>query len=381
MTRQVFISFALLAVGLIIVIGLLLLKRDTSIPTFKGEIFLRQIGANFNIQHAKWLAGEWNGPRVGPKWQESLKEILSLKPAILRLSMQWENIETRLNHYDFSEIDEALELCEGAGVPVILCLGVKSPRWPEVHLPDFYQVAATEGAKNKELNTSPTGIKQPLLAFVATAARRYGQDPRIQAFQIENEPLEPFGDPALSVNLGFLKAEITLVRERSEKPLMVTFGAGLTNPVLSEAKAVRQTILDQLLTLDVDWIGLDLYQKGVVRKPLIGDVQFNASGDHWQLAADFVGQIRRAGKKAVIAELQMEPWEADASKMDFRDPQGNVSLKPADLISIYGRASELTIEPILLWGLEFQVACKHQGNSAWWEATKQIMKYQRRPRR
>jgi hypothetical protein len=355
--------------------GLEVHNTPRPIPVFvsRGRKKTRQFGANFSIPYAKWLSGKWGGPGVGPSWQESLRTILSLGVNPIRLSLQWNQID----EHGFEEIDAAVKMIGNYGSSAIICAGAKTPQWPEVHLPDRYRAKALSrgpGVGKHELNTFPgsDGIHDELLEFVGKIVTRYRNNKAVVAFQLENEPLEPFGDPKLSVSYAFLKEEVKLARSLTAKPLMVNFGAGLTGS-LSQMKEQRYAILMQLLELDVDWIGLDLYQRGYIKVwgPII--VSFQADYEHWRIAHDFVRIIEQAGKRARIAELQMGPWEADRSKVNYANPEGNRSLRPAELSQIVSNTVELDSDGILLWELEFQVACAHAGNPAWINETRRIM--------
>lgn len=337
---------------------------------------IKHVGASFVISHAKWLSGEWGGPGVGPKWQDSLEQILELGLSPIRLAVQWDQVEKAQGQFDFTEIDEALAICAKHRAKVILCVGAKTPRWPEVHLPDFCKSAAT-AIPGDELDTSDSGIGIWLGQYIETTVKRYANNPTVEAFQIENEPLEAFGDPKRSIPLASLSNESRAAHrivESTIQSIAVTMGAGLTG-TLGQMKTEYQQILDHLMggLIASDWVGLDLYQKGYGR--LYGITgSFTAGADEWLQAQEFVRRIKAAGKQPFVAELQAEPWEADSDRLDYKNPTGNRSFAPADCLTVFDRASKIGVDTILLWGLEFQVACSKQGNQAWLNATRQIIK-------
>lgn len=331
-----------------------------------------QIGTTFSVDYAKWLAGDWGGPVAGPPWQQSLKTILTYGLSPIRLAVPWNSIELEPGKYDFAVLDEMIEICHQQDSKIILCLGVKSPRWPEVHLPAFYRhfIAGRSRPFSRRLKLD-NGLDAVLNRFLAVMANRYGDDERVNWFQIENEPLEPFGDPALAVPYAFLAKEIELVQAITDKPLLVTFGAGLTGD-FRLMRHRRQQILDQLSALPVDAIGLDLYVSGFVNYGRLTG-QFKASDVHWKIAKGFIEQIKAAGKEPMITELQFEPWEADIAKIDMKNAAGNKSLAPPDLDAVWQAAVELEVSTILVWGLEFQVACAKSGNDQWLTKTARLI--------
>lgn len=381
-------SWLRIGVGLVALVGgLLIAYRQMLRPTMTGAAApvpfhsFRYVGASFSINHTKWLSDEWGGPGTGKQWETVLDELLDLDIGCLRLAVQWNQVERSDGNFDFTEVEYVLDRCQVRGVPVLLCVGVKAPRWPEVHLPQQYKaLAQTQGDElaSHELNTTKQGISKPLRRYVRTMLERYGNDPRVEAIQIENEPLEPFGNPKLSVALATLKEEVELARTKTSKPIAVTFGAGLTG-TLDRMKRQRQQILDDLLSLKTDWVGLDLYQRGFVRYGSLPSWPFNASNEHWRIADRFMEQVRVTGKVPFLAELQAEPWETDPNRVDFHHPDGNGSLTPASYAAVLRNACQLTgVDRVYLWGLEFQLACANQGNTAWLEVTKDFL--QKRPK-
>lgn len=331
-----------------------------------------QIGTTFSVDYARWLAGEWGGPAAGPPWQQSLKTILSYNLSPIRLAAPWNSIELEPGQYDFTILDEIIKICHQQESKIILCLGVKSPRWPEVHLPAFYRSFLTGRSRSfsRQLKFD-SELDAALNRFLNVMAKRYGDDERVSWFQIENEPLEPFGDPALAVPYSHLAEEINLVKTITDKPLLVTFGAGLTGD-FRLMRHRRQRILDQLMALPVDAIGLDLYVSGFVNYGRLTG-QFKASKAHWEIANGFIEQIKAAGKEPMISELQFEPWEADIAKIDLQNADGNKSLVPGDLAAVWQSALKLEVATILVWGLEFQVACARRGNRRWLTETAKLI--------
>ncbi len=340
---------------------------------------VKRIGTTYSITHARWRRGEFGGQGAGPDWQVGLKR-LPKGISVVRLSLEWDEIEKAPGQYDWELVDQAVKICGQMGVRLIICVGVKTPRYPEVHLPSFYR----DRALGRSPEVGPTelnlpAIREELLAFIEAIVRHYRDEKRVEGFQIENEPLEPFGDPGLSVPFSFLREEVELVRSLTKgtgKTLAVTMGAGLTEPYDRMARDY-QAYLEQLLSLDVDRIGLDLYQHGYVGMGpswFRWTKEFWASEWHWVLLRRFVEQIKAAGKTPYVAECQAEPWEVDPAAVNFTDPNGNRSLTPESYKEIFARASGLGCDDLFIWGWEFQAACENVGNRSWREATETIIR-------
>jgi hypothetical protein len=92
-----------------------------------------------------------------------------------RLVSYWSQLEPQEGKYDFSLLDWQFEKAEAANAKVTLSLGLRQPRWPECHAPDW--------AKKK-----PIGEVQPQLeAFMAAVVQRYKDSPALASYQVENE--------------------------------------------------------------------------------------------------------------------------------------------------------------------------------------------------
>ena len=74
----------------------------------------------------------------------------------IRIGAYWNQIEVSPDNFDFSKLLYLLTKYEQANQPVILTLGVKAPRWPEYHWPDF--------VVNKTLSDPKT--LQQILSFI-----------------------------------------------------------------------------------------------------------------------------------------------------------------------------------------------------------------------
>lgn len=342
------------------------------------------IGASFTISHAMWLNGKFfggpygNGEAVGPPWQESLREIANSGVSTIRLSMPWDLVEPEQGTFNWRELDEALTICEQAGVEVVMCFGVKTPRHPEYHPPAWIKAevetrVALKPPKGKkrhpDLPQVPFASDSVLAAtpkareainrYIAEGIKRYRDRKSIIAWQVENEPLT-FTTP---LALSQVSKEVDLARslDPNKRPILVTTWTAVdVIPSLSQfwGKAV-----EQIFPLG-DIIGFDCYVSGR---------EWQAIEGHWLLIDQWMDEARKQGKKVLIAEWQSEPWWKKDERMDFKNPNGNPSFNPTRYLETFPRAIALKPEKIFLWGLEFQIACKKQGNDAWWKATQAII--------
>ena len=93
----------------------------------------------------------------------------------LRLVSYWKDIERVEGTYDFSELDWQFRKAEQAGVEVSLAIGLRQPRWPECHGPEWAMAKPME-EWSKDLKT-----------FMGAVIERYKTSPALKEYQLENE--------------------------------------------------------------------------------------------------------------------------------------------------------------------------------------------------
>lgn len=99
-----------------------------------------------------------------------------------RLVSYWDQLEPSKGNYDFSSLDWQFQKAETAHAKVSLALGLRQPRWPECHIPNW---AANE----------PDDQWQPQLSsFITAVVNHYKNSPSLESYQLENEYfLQGFG--------------------------------------------------------------------------------------------------------------------------------------------------------------------------------------------
>lgn len=359
-------------------------------PQKNGTLKVR-IGASFTISHAMWLNGSWGGPKgdesaIGPIWQQSLQDIIYAGFNPIRLSHPWDLLEPKRGKFNWRDLDEAVDICEKAGVDVVLCLGVKSPRYPEYHAPAWIKDKVMAPVKPKDDEDSLQRIiklppeiellkgvipamvlaynehsRDAIDTFLAEAVGRYRDRKCIKWWQVENEPLM-FSQP---LAISRIKEEIELVRalDQRGRPVMITTHCAVDVPL--DWAQYWTPAIERIVPLG-DIVGFDVYYSSH---------KFHIEPEgHFHLIDKWIKAARGKGKKVWIAEWQAEPWE-EGQKMDFADPLGNLSLTPSEYeVRFKEWALGRKADVVLFWGLEFQLACKHQGNSGWWDTSLRILR-------
>jgi len=157
-------------------------------------------GATFSRPYAQFLGLDWRAAYIASLDDLGLRR--------LRLPAYWEDIEPTPGQYDFSDLDWQVAEASKRGVSVIISVGIKQPRWPECHLPSW---AAGRGE---------TEIQRRALTMIAAVVEHYRFEKAISVWQVENEPLLPFGvcpkpDPE------FLRSEVAEVRALDRRPVLI----------------------------------------------------------------------------------------------------------------------------------------------------------------
>jgi hypothetical protein len=130
-----------------------------------------KLGASFVPAYAESLG-------LDPK--ETLDSMLNdLDIRHLRLVSYWNQLEPTQNQYDFSLLDWQFDMAEEAGAKVSLALGLRQPRWPECHMPDW--------AKSLPSGKANGTWQDELLKFISDVVERYKDSPALDSYQLENE--------------------------------------------------------------------------------------------------------------------------------------------------------------------------------------------------
>lgn len=124
------------------------------------------IGTSFIPDYAAYLG-------VDP--QETMDGLIGIGIKQFRLVSYWSDSEAVQGTYDFSQLDWQFRKAEAAGAKVTLTVGLRQPRWPECHAPDW-------------VSKEPRSVWQPqLLQYMQVVVNRYKASPALQNYQLENE--------------------------------------------------------------------------------------------------------------------------------------------------------------------------------------------------
>lgn len=292
-------------------------------------------GVNFSQKHSELLGLDWRGN------YSALINDLGVKN--IKLAAHWDLIEPGKNEYSFEDLDWQIRTAEEKGVNLLLVIGMKTPRWPECHIPQW-----AEGLDKEEQQAE-------ILAMLETIVLRYRDSRAVSRWQVENEPFFPFGECPWA-DKDFLKKEVELVKSLDSRNRQVLISDSGEGSFWIAAARVG------------DIVGTTMYKKVWVH-------QFEIYVTY-PFPPVFYG--RKAGiiekffnKKVICVEMQAEPWgplllydsplEEQEKTMNLDRFRKNIEF-----------ARQTGLSEFYLWGSEWWYWMKEKQNNPdiWYEAEK-----------
>jgi hypothetical protein len=276
------------------------IKHDTRL----GVSFSVQICQNYQID-----------------WKACLQALIDLGIQRFRIMSYWDEYEPVQGIYDFSVLDQQLELLSSAGATATLCIGIRQPRWPESHIPSWALILDED---NREA---------AYLSYHQTVIDRYLGSPTIESWQLENE----FWNKGFGLNNTFSRKRLvrefnTLRLSDPETPIIMSLGNTTGLPLFAPKPDLFSTT-----------IYLMQYQDGRYTK---------SKYKPWYFKLRRV-LVRLVGLRSlVIHELQAEPW-GPVSTWDMNDAEQAMTMNSYQLKINVQFARNTGIAYMDLWGGEW----------------------------
>jgi len=301
-------------------------------------------GVNFSQKHSKDL---------GLDWKETYLALLDdLKVKNLKIAAHWDLIEPKKDEFYFNDLDWQIKKAEEKNVKVLLVIGMKTPRWPECHIPEW------------AANLKKEEQQKEILEMLKEIILRYKNSKAIFAWQVENEPFFPFGVCPWT-DRKFLKQEIDLVKSLDPSPLFGSKSGGGRPIVISDSGEgsfwIRAAIYG-------DIAGTTMYRKVWFRQVGIY-IQYPFPPIFYWRKAKIIKKLFK--KNVICIELQAEPFgpkllydspiEEQKKTMDLKRFKDNIKY-----------AKKTGLKAFYLWGGEWWYWMKTKQNSPeiWNEAKK-----------
>jgi beta-galactosidase len=128
------------------------------------------------------------------QWERDLKNIAAMGFEYTHYAeFAWAQLEPEEGKYDFAWLDRAVNLAARYNLKVILCTSTATPPvWLGRKHPGIYETnengRKSDHGSRQTVSFSSNFFRQYALKMVEELARRYGGDPRIMGWQIDNEP-------------------------------------------------------------------------------------------------------------------------------------------------------------------------------------------------
>ena len=233
----------------------------------------------------------------------------------------WDIHEPSKGVYDFTQLDWQIDMAEKAGAEVLLCLGLRQPRWPESHWPEWA----------KELPDAEW--QQALIDYITVVVSRYKNRKCILSYELENEALlKAFGLNG-NYDRNRLKREFALVKQLdpSRIVIMTTSDSGGFPFFGPKPDMYAYTIYRYF------------FRRGKYRHSI-------RPAWTYHLRAIVIYFFKR--RKSFIHELQAEPWGPEGtSKLTVEEQFKSMNRERVQEAIAYVRKTQLL--PADLWGVEW----------------------------
>ncbi len=285
---------------------------------------------------------------LGLDWKEAFLAIIDdLGAKNIKLHTNWSWVEGKRNDYFFDDIDWQIKQAEEKNVRIVYVLGLKTGRWPECHSPSWLG------------DLSDKKQKEELLEYVTKVVQRYKNSKAIVYWQVENEPLFPFGECPnwYYKDSEFLKEEVALVKSLDPKRQIIISDSGEQSAWTKAAEIG-------------DIVGITMYRGAWAH--ITDDIGFNLNfvllnSTTYARKAKLIKTVY--GKKVICIELQAEPW----TKKALKDSTVYEQLESMNLNTFKKNiqfAKETGLDRFYLWGVEwwYQMKTQHGRPEIWNEA-------------
>ncbi len=324
-------------------------------------VILIVIGGSYGI--ARWYMFKHSSEplRLGTTFVPSYAEEFGLDPhqtldAILsdlnlkhiRLVSYWNSIETSPGQYDFSGLDWQFDMANKYGAKVSLAIGIRQPRWPECHEPDWIKVDSSH----------PDQWQPQLYAYMNAVINRYKNNPALDSYQLENEFFMKVFGQCKDFNRYRLDYEFNMVKKADPNhPVIISrsnnwVGIPVGKPVPDEfSVSVYKRVWDATITKRY----------------------FEYPQPAWTYATLAGAEEIWSGHNMIVHELQAEPWPPnglDVVNAPLSEQFKSMNAQRMKNRINYGQATGM--RTIDLWGAEWWYWLKEaKGDPSVWNVVKQ----------
>jgi hypothetical protein len=301
----------------------------------------------------------------GFDFKSAYEEVLKLEFDLIRLCAYWNEIEANEGKFNFTNLDWLInETKQYPHTKIVLAVGIKTPRWPEFHFPDWVKSNYTVEWQEQNARASQKEVQELALKFIKAVINRYKDNPQIEYFQIENEPLNLIeGISGGYLDEGYVNQAINLAKKLKDNHQKIL--SSCTVFAWPPHRNDDIEVADKLAQIS-DAIGVNVYNSiGAKEGHYISPTPL-----FWRKLKKMCKVFTDKGRDAWITESQAEPWE-ERDWTDGKPVHTNQieypSASPEKAIKLASKLTELGFETILLWGCEYWYWHKKEGREEWWK--------------
>jgi hypothetical protein len=290
-----------------------------------------------------------------------------------RLPFFWDQVIDENGNLNLDDLEWAIEEAGKRDVKVVVAVGLKTPYYPEFHIPDYIASQVKFG----ERITADHPVADDVVEIDKKVVRELSRHKNISHWQVENEPfLANINNMVIDESL--IRAEAQAVRESDPlgRPLIFSNAArGAYDKKYLKLLEIAQpgdvlSVNAYFKTQGVDLFALGIFGKEIhVRWPK----RFTWPVQSWLfLSPDYEGIRKTAGSKGVevwVVEMQAEPYiRVIGNAYENRFAYGADDLAKAEEFVRSKR-----FENIGFWGVHFWQFKEKHGDISWVKAVEKII--------
>ena len=329
------------------------------------EGFRPKYGISYSFEQAGWY---------GLDARKSYIELLdTAKFDWVRLPFFWDQMMDVNGELKVDDLKFAIEEAQKRNVKVIVALGLKTPYYPEYHLPGSISSQIKFGEKIGAYHA----VSDDVLAINKKLVEALSKYDNISHWQVENEPFLANVNN-WKIDESLIKAEVEVVRSADfkKRPIILNH---VGPSVFDKSYKPLFSILE---TGDVFGVNAYFKTQGVYLasfKVFGKEVRINWPGflvwpvQSWAgFSPNFSNLANEAQKKGIelwVLEMQAEPYVRSIENAKSND----LFFRAQDIVSADKYLKSNRIEAVGLWGAHFWQFRKKIGDRSWMDSVKSIV--------
>lgn len=304
------IAFALLSVAVL----------NAAVERLIPQVQNPNYGVSFSVKYAREL---------GVDWKANYTALLDdLKFRNFRLMSYWNEVEAERGVYNFNDLDWQMNEAAKRGAKVSLAIGMRQPRWPECHKPNWLQPLSKEQRD------------QALFSFNRVVIERYKNHPALASYQMENEAVNSWFGTCTPEDIDQKRLETEFEQAKKVDP---------SHPIYMSLSDQHGLPLGKPVP---DKYGFSVYR--VVWNDKTGPFKFYVTYPtpawYHRLRAWWIRTFKH--REIFVHELQIEPWGPKAT-VNLTVEEQNRSMDPAQIKENITFARKVGVQDIYVWGGEW----------------------------